>query len=77
MFYQAMQMGMAETVGLGWAKVDEYVDRVNAVNAGQIQRVVRRYFIDDHLSIATLDPLPIPKGSHIGEAAMSGGQHVR
>lgn len=77
MFYQAMQIGMAETTGIGWKRVDEYVDRVNAVNAAQIQRVAKRYFVDDHLSVATLLPLPIPKGSHVGEVPVSGGQHVR
>lgn len=55
-FYQAMQLGMFETVGLGWRKVDEYVDKINQVTAEQVQEVARKYLVDDKLSIAYLDP---------------------
>ena len=58
-FYQAMQLGMLETVGLGWQKADEYVDKVNQVTAAQVLEVAKKYLIDDHLSIAYLEPLPI------------------
>lgn len=58
-FYQAMQLGMMETVGLGWQKADEYVDKVNQVTAAQVQQVALKYLIDDHLNIAYLEPLPI------------------
>ncbi len=58
-FYQAMQLGMLETVGLGWQKADEYVTKVNQVTAAQVQEVAKKYLIDDHLSVAYLEPLPI------------------
>lgn len=58
-FYQAMQLGMLETVGLGWQKADEYVTKVNQVTAAQVQEVAKKYLNDDHLSIAYLEPLPI------------------
>ncbi len=58
-FYQAMQLGMLETVGLGWKKADEYVEKVNQVTAQQVQAVARKYLIDDHLNVAYLEPLPI------------------
>jgi zinc protease len=64
-FYQAMQLGMLETVGLGWKVVDEYVDKVNQVTAEQVREVARKYLIEDKLSVAYLEPLPI-KG-HITE----------
>ncbi|QXP85292.1 pitrilysin family protein [Methylococcus sp. Mc7] len=77
-FYQAMQLGMAETVGLGWRKVEEYVDKINAVTAEQVREVARKYLIDDGLTIAHLDPQPIPEGAKIQEGADSmGGGHVR
>lgn len=60
-FYQAMQLGQLETVGLGWQKADEYVTKVNQVTAEQVRDVARRYLIDDHLSVAYLEPLPIEK----------------
>ena len=75
--YQAMQIGTAETVGLGWGKVGEYVDKVNAVTPEQVQAVARKYLVDDHLTIAHLEPLPIPEGMPAPEDAAVGGGHVR
>ena len=69
-FYQAMQIGRYETVGLGWNKVDEYVDRIQAVTAEQVQQVARKYLLDDHLTVAELVPLPIK-----GTRKPTGGQH--
>lgn len=77
-FYQAMQLGLTETVGLGWKKVDEYVGKINAVTPEQIQKVARKYLVGDRLSIAYLEPLPIPEGAkQPEEQAPVGGQHVR
>jgi zinc protease len=76
-FYQAMQLGTAETVGLGWRKVGEYVDKVNAVTAEQVQAVARKYLIDDRLTIGQLEPLPLPEGAPAPEDAPVGGGHVR
>jgi zinc protease len=75
--YQAMQIGTAETVGLGWKKVGEYVDKVNAVTAEQVQAVAQKYLVDDHLTIAHLEPLPLPEGMPAPEDAATGGNHVR
>ena len=55
-FYQAMQLGTLETVGLGWQRMDEYVDKVRAVTAEQIQKVAQTYFIEDSLTVAVLEP---------------------
>jgi len=70
-FYQAMQLGMLETVGLGWKKVDEYVDKVNQVTAEQVRDVARKYLIEDKLSVAYLEPLPIT--GHITETKTEKG----
>ncbi|MEC4747555.1 pitrilysin family protein [Methylomicrobium sp. Wu6] len=58
-FYQAMQLGTFETVGLGWQKVDEYVKKINLVTAEQVRDVAKKYLIEDHLTVAYLDPQPI------------------
>jgi zinc protease len=58
-FYQAMQIGTLEAVGLGWQKMDEYLPRIQAVTAEQVQAVARKYLIDDHLTVAVLDPQPM------------------
>ncbi len=58
-FYQAMQIGTLETVGLDWRLSDQYVDKIRAVTPEQIQQVARKYLVDDHLTVAVLDPQPI------------------
>jgi len=55
-FYQAMQMGLLETVGVGWQKLDEYPERIRAVTAEQVQAVARKYLVNDSLTIAILEP---------------------
>lgn len=64
-FYQAMKIGIMETVGLGWQTKDEYVERINAVTAEQVQQVARKYFIEDHLTVAEL----IPQSTEVKSAA--------
>jgi len=59
MFYQGMRLGILETVGLGWNRLDDYVQRVQAVTPEQVREVARKYLIDDHLTVATLEPLPL------------------
>ena len=61
MFYQAMQLGTLETVGLEWRFIDDYVPRIRAVTSDQVRAVARKYLIDDHLTVAVLDPLPMDK----------------
>ncbi|UCB56375.1 MAG: insulinase family protein [Thiotrichales bacterium] len=55
-FYQAMKIGIMETVGLGWETKDEYVERINAVTAEEVQQVARKYFVEDQLTVAELVP---------------------
>lgn len=57
-FYQAMHLGMLETVGLEWQEADRYAERLNAVTAAQVQQVARDYLTPDHLTVAILEPLP-------------------
>lgn len=73
-FYQAMQLGMLETVGVGWQKTDEYVDKVNRVTAEQVQTVARKYLRDDVLTVAYLDPQPITETSR--PRPTTGGRHA-
>ena len=74
-FYQAMQLGMLETVGIGWQKADEYVDKVTQITAQQVSEVARKYLLEDHLNIAYLDPQPIANGKP-RQAPIAGGHHA-
>ena len=71
-FYQAMKLGILETVGLSWKLVDEYVDRVKSVTADQVQAVAKKYFVDDRLTVAVLVPLPMDQSM---SRPVNGGQH--
>ena len=55
-FYQAMALGMLETVGVGWEKADEYLDKVRAVTPEQLQLVAQKYLQNDRLVVAVLEP---------------------
>jgi len=74
-FYQAMQIGTLETVGLDWRVMDEYVDRLKAVTPEQIRAVANKYLTDDHLTIAVLDPQPMDN-TRPNIPAAQGGQHA-
>jgi len=71
-FYQAMQIGMLETVGLDWRLSDAYVDNIQAVTAEQIQQVAQKYLIDQKLTTGTLIPLPLASNK---PRMTSGGRH--
>lgn len=60
---QAFEIGMLQTIGLGWQVSDEYVERVRAVTAEDVQRVARQYLLPERLTVGVLDPLPIGGGA--------------
>ena len=74
-FYQAMQMGMLETVGLDWKMLDHTVERVRAVTAAQVQAVAKAYLTESNLTVTVLDPQPGKAKPRA--AAPLGGGHVR
>ncbi len=76
MFYQAMQIGMLETIGLGWPRMDEYLDGVRAVTAEEIQAVAQKYLQPSNRTIAVLDPQPLDEETAKRQArASAGGAH--
>lgn len=77
-FYRAMQIGILETIGLGWQVKDEYVAKVKAVTAEQVQQVANKYLIDKNLTVAVLEPLPIEQTAHSGSSNVAaGGRHAQ
>ncbi len=64
-FYQAMEIGMLETVGLSWRVKDEYVKNIQAITAREVQQVAKKYLVNTGLTVAVLDPLPIKSGSRL------------
>ena len=58
-FYQAMQIGTLETVGIDWRLNAEYTKRIQQVTAEQIQAVAKKYLVKETLTVAVLDPQPL------------------
>ncbi len=73
-FYQAMQLGLLETVGVGWQEADLYADKVSRITAEQVREVAKKYLVEDRLNIAILEPLPIEDGQ--GKQSAEGGRHA-
>jgi zinc protease len=59
MFFQARQMGSMETAGLSYKTPDLVLEKLKQVTPAQVQEVARKYFDDDQLTVAYLDPQPL------------------
>lgn len=74
-FYQAMLLGQYETAG-DWKLIDEFLPRVRAVGAGDVQRVARTYLRADNRTVGILDPLPLDPTKRPPRAGVpAGGVH--
>ena len=60
-YSQAMQLGRLESMGLSFRDVDTILEKLKAVTAEQIRDVTKKYFNDDSLTVAVLDPQPLDK----------------
>jgi zinc protease len=58
-FGQAMEIGAMEMAGLSFRQLDRIIEKVSAVTPEQVQAVAQKYFGDDQLTVATLQPLPM------------------
>ncbi|PHX90156.1 MAG: peptidase M16 [Nitrospirae bacterium] len=71
-FRRAMLLGQAESVGAGWQKIDQFVERIRAVTAKDIQRVARQYLTEDNRTVGTLIPVPPKQPGTPSSAARQG-----
>ncbi|MXS86452.1 insulinase family protein [Nitrosomonas sp. HPC101] len=62
-FAQAMQIGRLESAGLSHRDADIILERLQAVTAEQIRNVAEKYLVDDSLTVAVLDPQPLPEAA--------------
>lgn len=63
MFAQAMEIGRTESAGLHWRDIDRMLDKIRSVTADEVQAAAKKYFNDDALTIAVLDPQPLPEAT--------------
>jgi zinc protease len=59
MFYQAMQIGQLESIGMSHRDVDTMLKKLQAVTPEQVREVAKKYLKDDSLTVAVLDPQPL------------------
>ncbi|MGQ0693972.1 MAG: M16 family metallopeptidase [Nitrospiraceae bacterium] len=70
-FRHAMLLGQSESIGAGWRRVDQFLDRIRAVTAKDVQRVAKQYLTSDNRTVGLLVPLP----SKQPEPAPTAAQH--
>ena len=58
-FYQAMQIGQMESIGLGQKAIPVMLEKLQQVTADQVRKVAREFLQDDNLTVAVLDPQPL------------------
>jgi zinc protease len=56
---QAMEIGGSEAAGVSWHDIDILLEKLKSVTAEEVQGVAKKYFKDDTLSVAVLDPQPL------------------
>jgi zinc protease len=69
MFGQAMEIGQMESAGISHKLDKRMIEKLQAVSAEQVQAVAQKYFRDDKLTVADLDPQPMPQTSRSRAAA--------
>jgi len=70
-FRHAMLLGQSESIGAGWRRVDQFLERIRVITAKDIQRVAKQYLTQDNRTVGILVPLP----SKQPEPAPAAAQH--
>jgi zinc protease len=69
MMAQAMEIGRIEATGIHWRDIDTLLEKIRSVTAEEVQAVAKKYFDDATLTVAVLDPQPLPEGAPQKSAA--------
>ena len=72
--FQARQIGALEITGYSHQAIDLMIRKLQEVTAAQVHEVARKYLVDDSLTIAVLDPQPLPGKP---DAAAQGRNHAQ
>jgi zinc protease len=66
-FGQAMEIGGTEMAGFSWRDIDYMLEKMQSITPEQVQAVAKKYLVDDHLTIAVLDPQARKLGAEGGK----------
>ena len=70
-----MQIGQLEAMNMDWRLAEEYVDRIKQVTPEQVRAVARKYLINDNMTLAVLDPLPLGDSAANNTKGGGNGRH--
>lgn len=65
MFAQAMEIGQYETAGIPYTADKRLIEKLQAIRAEEVQAVAQKYFSDEQLTVAELDPQPLPDSPRV------------
>ncbi|MDH5633416.1 MAG: insulinase family protein [Gammaproteobacteria bacterium] len=74
-FYQAMRIGMMETIGLDYRTMDDYLDNIKKVTPEKMREVAQKYLVVSNQTTTVLEPQPMNTKSR--RKPMPGGGHGR
>jgi len=76
MMAQTMEIGGMEAVGLSWRDIDRVQEKIRSVTAEEVQAAANKYFKDDTLTVAVLDPQPLTgQDKNTPQTVSAGLQH--
>jgi zinc protease len=59
MMYQAREIGSLEVTGISHKTIDLQLNKLREVTPEQVREVAAKYYVEDALTIADLDPQPL------------------
>ncbi len=68
MFAQAMEIGQLETAGISYRQDKRIIEKLQSVSAEQVRAVAQNYLRDEQLTVAELDPQPLPQTPRVPSA---------
>ena len=74
-FGQAIEIGNYLSAGLSLADINRHLEQLRTVTSEEVQAVANRYFSEDQLTIAQLDPLPLPTSPTVPSTALPKSRH--
>jgi zinc protease len=75
MMYQAREIGTLEIAGISHKTIDRQLEKLREITSDQVREVARKYYVEDALTIAHLDPQPLDRKRPA--AAPAGARHAQ
>jgi zinc protease len=66
-FYQGMKLGLLESTLFDWRLSEQHSERLQAVTAEQVMAVAKKYFNENNMTVAVLDPQPVKSSEETGK----------